>query len=236
MREIILDTETTGLDLAVDRIVEIGCVELLNHIPSGRFFHVYLNPDRLMPAGAFEVHGLSDAFLADKPRFAEKADEFIAFIAGAVLIAHNAEFDMAFLNAELARLGRGRIEPFRVIDTLMLARRRHPGAVNTLDGLCARYGVDLSRRSLHGALLDANLLAEVYIELIGGRQASLMLGDVEETLALMPMRPRRGLLERPRPLPPRLGGAELAAHARLVASLDGAAIWRRYAEVSEAAE
>src|SRR5437868_2379224 len=167
MREIVFDTETTGLDPKTgDRIVEIGCIELINHIPSGRSFHRYLNPERPMPIEAARVHGLDDAFLKDKPRFAEVADELIEFFADANLIAHNASFDMTFINAELARVGRGALGDDRVIDTLMLARRKHPGSPVSLDALMSRYEIDASRRTRHGALLDAELLSEVYIELI----------------------------------------------------------------------
>src|SRR5215218_1751279 len=174
MREVVLDTETTGTDVgAGDRIVEIGAVELINHIPTGRTFHAYVNPQRSMPQGAFAVHGLSDAFLADKPRFAAVAGEFEEFIEDSRLVIHNAAFDIAFLNAELGRIGRPALRMGRVVDTLSLARRKHPGAPASLDALCARYGIDNSRRTKHGALLDAELLSEVYIELIGGKQADL---------------------------------------------------------------
>ena len=175
MREIVLDTETTGLDPASGhRIVEIGCVELLNAIPTGEFFHAYLDPERDIPEEAFRVHGLSAEFLADKPVFAKVVADFLKFTGSAKIVAHNAEFDMRFLNAELALL---RIEPIasdRVIDTLTLARRKFPGVANSLDALCARYGIDTSRRTKHGALLDAGILAEVYAELTGGRQAALV--------------------------------------------------------------
>ncbi|MFJ5488482.1 DNA polymerase III subunit epsilon, partial [Hansschlegelia beijingensis] len=179
MREIVLDTETTGLDpLTGDRVVEIGCVELLNRIPTGATFHVYLNPERDMPEEAFRVHGLSAEFLSDKPRFADVADDFLAFVAEGALVIHNASFDMAFLDAELKRLGRAPIGRERVVDTLMLARRKNPGGANSLDALCQRYGIDNSRRTKHGALLDSEILAEVYLELLGGRQASLGLSHL----------------------------------------------------------
>lgn len=185
MREIVFDTETTGLDpYKGDRIVEIGCVELYNTIPTGQTFHVYLDPERDMPEEAFRVHGLSREFLTGKPLFAAIADDFLAFIGDdSRLIAHNAEFDMRFINAELERLGRGRIAAERIVDTLVLARRKHPGASNSLDALCARYGVDTSRRTKHGALLDSELLADVYAELIGGRQAAL---GLTESVAAFP--------------------------------------------------
>lgn len=229
MREIVFDTETTGLDPANDRVIEIGCVELVNHIPNGRVFHRFVNPGRPMSVGAFDVHGLSDEFLKDKPPFAAIADEFAEFIDGAVLIAHNAEFDVAFVNAEFARLNRPGLDVFRVIDTLGLARRKHPGGPNSLDGLCNRYGVDLSQRTLHGALLDSNLLAEVYIELIGGRQASLLLETAGSISTGMPLglRPAKVIL-RPEPRPFFITDIELGAHRDLIAKLDGSPIWKSY--------
>ena len=179
MREIVFDTETTGLDpKSGDRVVEVGCVELINHIPSGKTFHRYVNPERGMSIDAARVHGLDDAFLKEKPLFAAIAGELLEFIGDASLIAHNAQFDLEFLNLELGRAGHQLLHADRIVDTLMLARRKHPAGPNSLDALCARYQVDLSRRTFHGALLDAQLLAEVYIELIGGRQASLILGDL----------------------------------------------------------
>lgn len=226
MREIVLDTETTGINAqAGDRVVEIGCVELLNHLPTGRTFHVYINPERAMPQEAFNVHGLSEAFLSDKPKFAEICEDFRSFIAGARLIIHNAAFDVGFLNAELARLGHPPIPMSDAVDTLLLARRKHPGAANSLDALCLRYGIDNSRRTRHGALLDAEILAEVYIELIGGRQTGLEL-TVGGTV-------RRGAErgetpQRPQPLPPRIAPAEIAAHEAFVATLGAEAVWRRY--------
>ena len=171
MREIVLDTETTGLDpLTGDRIVEIGCVELDRHLPTGNTFHRYLNPERNMPAEAERVHGLSEQFLSDKPVFAEVVADFLEFIGDSPLIIHNAEFDMRFINAELVRLGFPAIPMKRAVDTLIMARKRFPGAQASLDALCRRFEVDLSRRTQHGALLDSELLAEVYLQLIGGRQ------------------------------------------------------------------
>ena len=206
MREIVLDTETTGVEAnGGDRIVEIGCVELVNHCPSGRSFHCYINPERPMSEGAFAVHGLSDAFLSDKPVFAGVADAFEAFIGDARLVIHNAAFDIGFLNMELKRIGRGPIEQIRVVDTLSMARRKHPGASNSLDALCQRYGIDNSRRTKHGALLDAEILAEVYIELIGGKQTSLgprhgrRRRDQARCAGIVVERPQRQ-----RPLAPRL--------------------------------
>jgi DNA polymerase III subunit epsilon len=227
MREIVLDTETTGLDPNKGhRLVEIGAVEISNLIPTGRIFHVYINPERDMPEEAFRVHGLSAEFLAGQKRFIDVADEFLGFVEDAPLIIHNAEFDMGFINAELGRLSKARLGMDRVVDTLTLARRRHPGASNSLDALCSRYGVDASRREKHGALLDATLLAEVYAELMGGRQAGLQLqneqrataGDSGETF----------LRVRPAPLAARLSAAEDAAHREFTATLGKAPIWKRY--------
>lgn len=236
MREIVLDTETTGVEAnSGDRIVEIGCVELVNHCPSGRNFHVYINPERSMPDGAFRVHGLSEAFLSDKPLFAAIADDFVAFIGDARLVIHNAAFDIGFLNMELKRLGRGPIEPARVVDTLAMARRKHPGASNSLDALCSRYGIDNTRRTKHGALLDSEILAEVYIELIGGKQTSLGLGTISGGgnggLADM-------VIERPqrqRPLGSRLDPATIAAHEAFIRTLGKAPLWRGYLGLTDEA-
>ncbi len=226
MREIVLDTETTGLDPAKgDRVVEIGAVEIGNLIPTGRSFHVYIDPERDMPEEAFRVHGLSREFLAGHKKFSLIVDEFRAFIDGARLIIHNAEFDVGFLNMELARLDLPLIDMTHVIDTLALARRRHPGASNSLDALCQRYGVDASRREKHGALLDAHLLAEVYAELMGGRQTAMSL-SVERKVAA---RSDATLLrKRPEPLPSRLTAPEDAAHRAFAAGLGKAPIWSRY--------
>jgi DNA polymerase-3 subunit epsilon len=227
-REIVLDTETTGLNPAGgDRVVEIGCVELVNHIPTGRHFHVYLNPERDMADDAFSVHGLSDAFLRSQPRFNEKAAEFLAFIEDAPLIAHNAGFDIAFLNAELDR---ARMPSLRneVIDTVTLARDLNPGARVSLDALCRYYGIDNSKRTLHGALLDSQILAEVYLELIGGRQVTLAL----VTEAELPLSEAvDGIFVariREVPLPPRITATEIAAHLALVATLGAEALWGDY--------
>jgi DNA polymerase-3 subunit epsilon len=228
MREIVLDTETTGLDpFQGHRMVEIGCVELINRIPSGQVFHRYLNPERDVPAEAFAVHGLSEAFLKDKPFFAEVAEELIAFIGDAPLIAHNANFDFGFINAELERCAKVPLARERIVDTLLLARRRHPGGPNSLDALCARYSIDNSRRSKHGALLDAEILAEVYLELIGGRQASLVLvetgrGSESERGGRVAIKPRAV------PLLPRLSETERTAHAQFIAGMGEKAIWRDY--------
>lgn len=230
MREIVLDTETTGLDPKTgDRLVEIGCIELVNQFPTGRSYHVYINPDRSMPREAFEVHGLSEEFLADKPRFDDVADAFLDFIEGARLVIHNAQFDMGFINFELKKLGRLAIPDDRVIDTLQIARRKHPGSPASLDALCSRYGIDISRRIKHGALLDAELLAEVYIELNGGRQANL--GLVAATDRDGGVRSiNRTVRPRPAPLAPRLSEAEITAHAAFVTSLGTDALWGRYLE------
>jgi DNA polymerase-3 subunit epsilon len=227
LREIVFDTETTGLDPHDGhRVVEIGCVEVVNLIPTGQTFHVYINPERDMPEEAFRVHGLSADFLATHPRFAEVADALFAFVGDdAKLVAHNAGFDFAFLNAELKRAGRPLLTQERIIDTLALARRRHPGASNRLDDLCLRYRIDNSRRTKHGALLDAELLAEVYAELCGGRQASLGLlldGQAIVAAGAVAARPR------PEPLPPRLSEAELAAHAAFLATFGAPALWGEY--------
>ena len=204
MREIVLDTETTGLDpFGGHRIVEIGCIELFNRFPTGRTFHRYLNPERDIPREAFEVHGLSAEFLADKPCFAELRAELVEFLGDAPLVIHNAAFDLAFINAELERCGHPPLPRERLLDTLMLARRKHPNGPNRLDDLCARYGIDNSRRTKHGALLDAEILAEGYLELISARQAQLGLaedrhGGTSTTSAPCVVR------QRPAPLPPRI--------------------------------
>ena len=230
MREIVLDTETTGLKPADGhRVVELGCVELLNRIPTGATFHVYLNPGRDMPVEAFAVHGLSSDFLKDKPRFAEVADDFIAFIADAPIVAHNASFDHGFLCHELKLISRPGIPFERVVDTLMLARRKHAAGPYSLDALCARYGIDNSRRTKHGALLDAEILAEVYLELIGGRQATLGLADDIE----LPESSIDGAIvvrARPEPLKLRVSEAEREAHRAFIATLGENAIWLSYRE------
>lgn len=229
MREIVLDTETTGLDpYRGDRLVEIGCVELLNGMPTSQTFHVYINPERDMPAEAFAVHGLSTEFLRDKPRFAEIADAFLEFIADAPLVIHNAAFDLGFLNAELERCKKTVIGRERIVDTLLLARRKHPGASNKLDDLCVRYGIDNSRRTKHGALLDAEILAEVYVELTGKRQARLGLVSAASVSAERRITTTRTLRARPAPLAPRLDDAAMAAHAEFVRTLGAAPIWLEY--------
>ena len=227
-REIVLDTETTGLNpLTGDRVVEIGGVELINHIPTGRHFHKYLNPERRMTEDAFRVHGLSDEFLADKPRFAEIAEDMLAFFEDATLIAHNASFDMGFLNFELEKTGRKALGNI-VIDTVTLARDKHPGARVSLDALCRHYGIDNSRRTLHGALLDSEILADVYLELIGGRQVALAL--VEETTIVVTGATviAHAAPQRPVPLPSRLDDGQRAAHMALIRTMGEAALWGYY--------
>jgi len=235
MREIVIDTETTGLDSANDRIVEVGCVELLNHIPTGRRLQIYINPGRRMSAEAAAVHGLTDQFLADKPLFAQVVEDLLAFIGDAPLIAHNAEFDFAFINAELGRLGLKPIPGHRMIDSLMLARRKHPAGPNSLDALCNRYAIDSSRRTLHGALLDSELLAEVYVELLGGRQASLVLADEFETSNAELPGGRLEVGPRPEPRLFRVTAEEMAAHRERLALFKAEAIWLGYLDEAAAA-
>lgn len=231
MREIIFDTETTGLDpKSGDRMVEIGCIEMVGRVETGRSFHAYFNPERDMPMEAERVHGLSAAFLATKPRFAESVDELLAFLGDSPLVAHNAGFDFGFLNNELERIGRAAINLDRMVDTVALARKKHPGAKNSLDALCTRYGIDRSHRVKHGALLDAELLAQVYVELTGGRQIGLELAAAQSvTVAAAvvsvagtpaptgPMRP---------PRPHTASPEELARHREFIAEIDNA-IWAR---------
>jgi DNA polymerase III subunit epsilon len=228
MREIVLDTETTGLDPAQGhRLVEVGCIELLNRIPTGAVFHAYLNPDREMPAEAFAIHALSSEFLKTHKRFADVVDEFLGFIGDAPLVIHNAGFDYGFLCAELKRVNRVLIARERLVDTLVLARRKHPAGPNRLDDLCARYGIDNSRRTKHGALLDAEILAEVYLELIGGRQAQLGLA---ETVAAQTKNSDGFVILRQRTvaLAPRIDDADREAHRQFIASLGENAVWRNY--------
>jgi len=224
----VLDTETTGLDpFDGHRVVEIGCIELINRIPTGRVWHCHVNPERDVPYQAFEVHGLSTEFLRDKPRFAELADDMMSFIEGAMLVMHNAAFDFGFLNAELDRLARPLLRWDRVVDTLALARRRHPGAPCSLDALCKRYGIDLSEREKHGALLDCRLLAAVYVELVGGHQARLDFA-VNGAQAVVFGAGGQAVKPRERPLASRLTAAEIEAHRAFVATLGAEALWLRY--------
>ncbi|QOL82036.1 DNA polymerase III subunit epsilon [Pseudooceanicola spongiae] len=228
MREIVLDTETTGFEPDQgDRLVEIGAVELLNHMPTGETFHVYINPKRNMPDDAFRVHGLSEEFLSDKPVFADVAQDFLDFIGDSRLVIHNASFDMKFLNAELGWLGKPKIPISQALDTLAIARKRFPGSPASLDALCRRFGINNSARTLHGALLDSEILAEVYLELVGGRQPDLVLAPKQESKTTVEIdddwRPR----PRPAALPSRLSETESAAHAKFVDKMGDAAIWKK---------
>ena len=228
MREIVFDTETTGLNPGSgDRMVEIGCVEIYNRVETGRHFHAYFNPERVMPAEAEAVHGLTTVFLSDKPLFSDKVEELLEFISDSPLVAHNAGFDFGFLNFELERCGKPIVCMSRMRDTLQLARMKHPGAKHSLDALCMRFGIDRSHRVKHGALLDAELLAEVYIELIGARQANLGLAAVE--IGMVEARTVSATtLIRTQPLAPRVTDAERAAHREFVATLGDEAIWKKY--------
>jgi DNA polymerase III subunit epsilon len=231
MREIVLDTETTGLNPAEGhRLVEIGCLEIVNQIPTGAVYHVLINPERDVPDDAFRIHGHSAAALAGQPSFAQIAPDFLAFVGGDRLVIHNADFDMRFINAELARAGREPIPAAQVVDTLALARRKHPGAPNSLDALCDRYQIDRSRRIRHGALLDAEILVEVYGELLGGRQRSLALSSGEERAVRYAGTPAAPHKSRPTALPTLLSEAESLAHAEHVATLGQNAVWRRHIE------
>ncbi len=228
MREIVFDTETTGLDpYQGHRLVEIGCIELVNRFPTGRTFHRYLNPERDMPQEAFAVHGLSYDFLKSQPLFGSIAEELLAFIGEAALVAHNATFDLSFLNAELERISQATIPRDRLVDTLLLARRKYPGSSNRLDDLCVRFGIDNSRRTKHGALLDAELLAEVYVELVEARQAQLGLVAVPAS-PVIASNSAIAVRLRPVPLPRRITDAERAAHGAFVATLGEKAIWNDY--------
>jgi len=230
MREIVLDTETTGLEPREGhRIVEIGAVELFNHLPTGRTFHEYLDPQRAMPDEAYEIHGLGDDFLRGKPVFADIADAFLGFVADATLVIHNASFDMKFLNAELGWVKRPQLPPSQALDTLAMARRKFPGAQSSLDSLCRRYGIDNSAREKHGALLDSELLAEVYLELIGGRQPGFGLETASrsgqrDSVETGVWRPK----PRPKPLAPRTTEEEAAAHEAFVAELGDAPEWFKF--------
>lgn len=228
MREIIFDTETTGLDSRADRIIEIGGIELENLFPTGRTLHLYINPDgREIHPDAQAVHGITKEQLAGKPTFAMVAQQIVDFFEGAKFVAHNANFDMGFVNAEFERLGMPPVSPDRVVDTLSLARRRHPMGPNSLDALCKRYGIDNSHRTRHGALLDSELLADVYIEMLGGRQAAL--GLVAESKTSVTVTETETTIiaigARPRPLKPRITPEEAAAHEKLVMKLGSKAIW-----------
>jgi len=229
MREIVLDTETTGFEPDQgDRIVEIGAVELWNHLPTGKTYHQYINPERPMPQEAFEVHGLGDEFLRDKPVFSKIGREFLDFVADAKLVIHNAAFDMKFLNAELRWMGLPTLPRGQAVDTLAMARQKFPGSPATLDALCRRFGIDNSARTLHGALLDSEILAEVYLELIGGRQPDFGLGtSVASNRGSGPAEPDWRPKPRPAPLPPRISEKEAAAHAAFVEAMGDGALWKK---------
>ena len=230
LREIVIDTETTGLDPANgDRLIELGCVEIVNRIPTGREFHRYLNPERDVHRDAVAVHGLTVEFLKDKPLFKDVVEEFLDFVGDAPLVAHNASFDMAFINAELQRLAKPMLTRNSVVDTLALARRRHPAGPNSLDALCKRYGIDNSQRTKHGALMDSLLLANVYVELLGERQATLGLGGAGAAEDAVQLRaaPAR---QRPRPLQSRIDADAERAHREFVATLGPNAAWLQFAE------
>jgi DNA polymerase-3 subunit epsilon len=238
LREIVLDTETTGLDPRKgDRLIEIGCIELVNRIPTGQEFHRFINPERSVPAEAEAVHGISTAFLVDKPVFSKVAGEFLEFIGQDALVIHNATFDVGFLNMELERLKHPAISMSRVVDTLQLARRKHPAGPNSLDALCKRYGIDNSKRIKHGALMDSLLLAEVYVELLGERQASFGL-QAERGRAGRGAQVNGVAIRGPRPVPlePRLTSELIAAHRAFVETLGPKALWKRYFAPDDAAK
>jgi DNA polymerase III subunit epsilon len=232
MREVVLDTETTGFEPAEGhRIVEIGCVELMEHLPTGKTYRSYLNPERPVPVETQRIHGLTDEFLADKPKFVEIVDEFLAFIGDAALVIHNASFDLKFVNSELHRIGRSPIPYARAIDTIEIAKAKIPGARYSLDELCKRFGIDLSVRTKHGALLDAELTSQVYLELLGGRQKRLSLNPVDR--AADERGEIRSMRARPEPLASRLTRAEAEAHAKFVAEeLGGDALWNKISGVT----
>ncbi len=230
IREIVLDTETTGLSArGGDKIVEIGCVELINHIPSGNHYHIYLNPQRDMPEEAFRIHGISNEFLADKPIFASKHEEFLEFIADSTLIIHNAPFDLSFLNAELKLCSKPALKN-NIIDTVVLARKIHPGARVSLDALCKQYNISNEHRKLHGALLDSEILAEVYLELIGGRQVGLALNSIKkvknakQNISNEPKHHAKRLID----LPNRISQIEKSAHENLLKQMGKNSLWQKY--------
>lgn len=228
IREIVLDTETTGIDHARGhRLIEIGCVELVDYRPSGRTFHEYVNPEREVDAGAFEVHGISSESLLDKPLFGDIAEKFLDFIGDAQLIIHNAKFDMGFINMELERIGLAPLGMNRSTDTLMLARKRNPGGPNSLDALCKRFKITSFNRELHGALLDSEILAEVYLRLIGGEQSELGLRGLSSSTGVGGKFVPVDYGPRPQPLSPRLTEAELAAHAAFIETLGEDSVWKR---------
>ena len=231
LREIILDTETTGLDAkGGDRLVELGCVEIINRVPTGREFHAFINPqDRVVHPDAERIHGLSMSFLKDKPLFRAIAADFLAFIEESPLVIHNAPFDVGFLNAELGRVKQPLIPSERLVDTLAMARRKFPGAQNSLDALCKRFGIDNSKRTKHGALMDSFLLAEVYLDLLGERQTTLgLLSAGASPVGSRGNQRRTAARVRPAPLPERLTPEDEAAHAKFVESLGGSAVWLKF--------
>lgn len=228
MREIVLDTETTGFDPSQgDRIVEIGAVELYNHVPTGETYHQYINPERSMPQEAFEVHGLGDEFLADKPKFAQIGQAFLDFVGDAKLVIHNASFDMKFLNAELGWMGLPLLPMNQAVDTLEIARRKFPGSPASLDALCRRFNIDNSARTLHGALLDSEILAEVYLELIGGKQPDFGLASQTSGRQSDPVSENWRPSPRPAALAPLLTEKEAAAHADFIDKLGDNALWKK---------
>lgn len=234
MREVVLDTETTGLDpKSGDRLVEIACLELVNRIPTGKVWHEYFNPERDMPKAAFAVHGLSTEFLSTKPLFSALASDFLTFIEDAILVIHNANFDIGFLNHELGRINLPTISMDRVVDTLAIARRKHPGAANSLDALCKRYSIDASSRTVHGALIDTELLAEVYVTLIGGHQARFNLDPAGANDYRRGAANGAGQPGRPTPLPPRITPDELEAHRAFVDTLGPNRVWAKYEEQND---
>jgi DNA polymerase III subunit epsilon len=229
VREIILDTETTGLDPKKgDRLIEIGCIEIVNRIPTGKEYHCFINPERDVPIEAQNVHGLSTEFLKDKPLFRKVAKEFLAFIGDDTLVIHNAQFDIGFLNFELDRIGLPTIGFDRVVDTLALARRKHPAGPNNLDALCKRYGIDNSKRTKHGALVDSLLLAEVYVELLGERQAALVLQAKGTQSGTVARAGKSKAAQRPTPLPSRVRAEDISAHRSYISKLGSKAVWLKY--------
>jgi DNA polymerase III subunit epsilon len=229
MREVILDTETTGLDpKRGDRLIEIGCIEIFNRIPTGREYHCFINPERDVPAEAQKVHGIATDFLKDKPLFHKVAKAFLEFIGDDTLVIHNAQFDIGFLNFELERAGHAALMMDRVVDTLALARRKHPAGPNNLDALCKRYGIDNSKRTKHGALVDSLLLAEVYIELLGERQAALGLQSNRSGGAQSARPGKQKAQQRPQSLPPRISADGLSAHRAYIEKLGAKAVWLKY--------
>lgn len=226
MREIVLDTETTGLSPDNgDRVVEIGCVELINHVPTSNTFQVYLNPEKQMDPGAEKVHGLTNEFLVDKPKFIDVADDFLSFIGSSTLVAHNADFDVGFLNSELSRAKKEKIKTNRVVDTLKIARTKYPGARNSLDALCKRFSIDNSNRELHGALLDSELLAEVYLELVGGKEPNLELSSITRSSVNRINKSYISQSSRKKKLEPRISEADEKNHKEFLSSFPKQPIW-----------